>query len=74
MGANASSVRLLYTRLCFSRSIIAKEIEASVRFTLRFRMALCYTFRDSTGARLAIYENQRPEVEQEFAGRIDSKN
>ena len=37
-------------------------------------MALCYTFRDPTGARLAIYENQRPEVEQEFAGRIDSKN
>ena len=34
----------------------------------------CYTFRDPTGVRLAIYENQRPEVDQEFAGRIDSKN
>ena len=34
----------------------------------------CYTFRDPTGVRLAIYENQRPEVVQEFAGRIDSKN
>jgi predicted enzyme related to lactoylglutathione lyase len=34
----------------------------------------CYTFRDPTGVRLAIYENQRPQVDQEFAGRIDSKN
>jgi hypothetical protein len=34
----------------------------------------CYTFRDPTGVRLAIYENQRPEVDQEFAGRIDAKN
>ena len=34
----------------------------------------CYTFRDPLGVRLAIYENQRPEVVQEFAGRIDSKN
>jgi predicted enzyme related to lactoylglutathione lyase len=32
----------------------------------------CYTFRDPTGVRLAVYENQRPQVEQEFAGRIDS--
>jgi predicted enzyme related to lactoylglutathione lyase len=31
----------------------------------------CYTFRDPTGVRLAIYENQRPAVDQEFAGRID---
>jgi catechol 2,3-dioxygenase-like lactoylglutathione lyase family enzyme len=34
----------------------------------------CYTFRDPTGIRLAIYENQRPEVDQDFAGRFDSKN
>ena len=34
----------------------------------------CYTFCDPMGVRLAIYENQRPEVVQEFAGRIDSKN
>jgi predicted enzyme related to lactoylglutathione lyase len=34
----------------------------------------CYTFRDPTGVRLAIYENQRPEVAQEFAGRIDIKS
>jgi hypothetical protein len=34
----------------------------------------CYTFRDPMGVRLAIYENRRPEVVQEFAGRIDSRN
>ena len=34
----------------------------------------CYTFRDPTGVRLAIYENQRPDVAKEFAGRIDSAN
>jgi catechol 2,3-dioxygenase-like lactoylglutathione lyase family enzyme len=34
----------------------------------------CCTFRDPTGVRLAIYENQRPEVASEFAGRIDRKN
>lgn len=34
----------------------------------------CYTFRDPTGVRLAIYENQRPEVSREFAGRIDTNN
>ncbi|MGA7216060.1 MAG: VOC family protein [Terrimicrobiaceae bacterium] len=34
----------------------------------------CYTFRDPTGVRLVIYENQRPEVNLEFAGRIDTKN
>ncbi len=34
----------------------------------------CYTFRDPMGVRLAVYENQRPEVEQEFAGRIDSSS
>jgi catechol 2,3-dioxygenase-like lactoylglutathione lyase family enzyme len=33
----------------------------------------CYTFRDPAGVRLAIYENQRPEVAQRFAGRIDRK-
>jgi hypothetical protein len=31
----------------------------------------CCTFRDPTGIRLAIYENQRPEVANDFAGRID---
>jgi catechol 2,3-dioxygenase-like lactoylglutathione lyase family enzyme len=31
----------------------------------------CYTFRDPTGLRLAIYENQRPQVDQEFVGRLD---
>ncbi len=34
----------------------------------------CYTFRDPTEVRLAIYESQRPEVDQEFGGRIDSTN
>jgi hypothetical protein len=34
----------------------------------------CYTFRDPTGVRLAIYENQRPDVESEFSGRIDTKD
>ena len=34
----------------------------------------CYTFCDPTGVRLAIYENQRPEVNREFAGRIDTRN
>jgi hypothetical protein len=34
----------------------------------------CYTFRDPTDVRLAIYENQRPEVNREFAGRIDTNN
>jgi hypothetical protein len=34
----------------------------------------CYTFRDPTGVRLAIYENQRPELNREFAGRIDTRN
>jgi predicted enzyme related to lactoylglutathione lyase len=34
----------------------------------------CYTFRDPSGVRFAIYENQRPEVDQEFAGRFDTKN
>ena len=31
----------------------------------------CCTFRDSAGVRLAVYENQRPIVDEEFAGRID---
>ena len=34
----------------------------------------CYTFRDPTGVRFAIYENQRPEVDHEFAGRFDARN
>ena len=34
----------------------------------------CYTFRDPTGVRLAIYENQSPEVSREFAGRIATNN
>jgi hypothetical protein len=34
----------------------------------------CYTFCDPAGVRLAIYENQRPEVDSEFAGRIDTRN
>jgi hypothetical protein len=34
----------------------------------------CCTFRDPTGVRLAIYENQRPDVDKEFAGRIDIKS
>ena len=34
----------------------------------------CYTFCDPTGVQLAIYENQRPEVNREFAGRIDARN
>jgi hypothetical protein len=34
----------------------------------------CYTFRDPMGVRLAIYENQRPEVNREFAGHIDTGN
>jgi hypothetical protein len=29
---------------------------------------------DLSGLRLAIYENQRPEVNREFAGRIDTNN
>ena len=34
----------------------------------------CYTFRDPMGVRFAIYENQRPDVDQEFAGRFDTRN
>jgi hypothetical protein len=34
----------------------------------------CYTFRDPIEVRLATYENQRPEVNREFAGRIDTNN
>jgi hypothetical protein len=34
----------------------------------------CCTFRDPTGVRFAIYENQRPEVDHEFAGRFDARN
>ena len=34
----------------------------------------CYTFRDPAGVRLAIYENQRPDVAKHFAGRIDRVN
>lgn len=31
----------------------------------------CYTFRDPEGLRLAIYENQRPDVAKQFLGRFD---
>jgi hypothetical protein len=31
----------------------------------------CYTFRDPTGNAIAIYENLRPEVMEQFDGRID---
>jgi len=34
----------------------------------------CYTFRDPEGVRLAIYENQRPDVATHFVGRIDREN
>jgi catechol 2,3-dioxygenase-like lactoylglutathione lyase family enzyme len=34
----------------------------------------CCTLRDPAGVRLAIYENQRPEVAQQFAGRIDQQH
>jgi hypothetical protein len=34
----------------------------------------CYTFRDPTGVRLAIYENQRSEVAEGFAGRFDKQD
>ena len=37
-------------------------------------MALATPFAIRLGVRLAIYENQRPEVDQEFAGRIDTSN
>ena len=32
------------------------------------------TCRDLTDVRVAIYENQRPQVNREFAGRIDTNN
>ena len=32
----------------------------------------CYTFRDSAGVRLAIYENERPGVDERFKGQFDS--
>jgi hypothetical protein len=31
----------------------------------------CYTFRDPAGNAIAIYENLRPEVMEQFNGRID---
>ena len=31
----------------------------------------CYTFRDPAGNHIAIYENQRPTVMEEFEGRFD---
>jgi predicted enzyme related to lactoylglutathione lyase len=34
----------------------------------------CYTFRDPEGVRLAIYENQRPDVAKNFVGRIDRED
>lgn len=33
----------------------------------------CCTFRDPAGVRFGIYENQRPEIPEGFAGRIDRK-
>jgi len=32
----------------------------------------CYTFRDPTGVRLAIYENKRTDVDERFKGQFDS--
>jgi predicted enzyme related to lactoylglutathione lyase len=32
----------------------------------------CYTFRDPTGVRLAIYENERSDVDERFKGQFDS--
>jgi predicted enzyme related to lactoylglutathione lyase len=32
----------------------------------------CYTFCDPTGVRLAIYENERPNVDERFKGQFDS--
>lgn len=32
----------------------------------------CYTFRDPSGVRLAIYENERPDVAERFKGQFDS--
>ena len=34
----------------------------------------CYTFRDPSGNHIAIYENKRPNVMEEFKGRIDENN
>jgi len=34
----------------------------------------CYTFRDPAGNHIAIYENKRPNVMDEFKGRIDDDN
>jgi hypothetical protein len=33
----------------------------------------CFRFHDPMGTRLAIYENQRPGVDQKFAGRFDTE-
>ena len=33
----------------------------------------CYTFRDPAGNHIAIYENKRPNVMDEFKGRIDEE-
>jgi predicted enzyme related to lactoylglutathione lyase len=32
----------------------------------------CYPFRDPAGVRLAIYENERPDVDERFKGQFDS--
>ena len=34
----------------------------------------CYTFYDPTGNHIAIYENKRPNVMDEFKGRIDEND
>jgi catechol 2,3-dioxygenase-like lactoylglutathione lyase family enzyme len=34
----------------------------------------CCTFRDPAGNHIAIYENKRPKVMEEFKGRIDENN
>jgi hypothetical protein len=34
----------------------------------------CWTFRDPAGNHIAIYENKRPNVMEDFKGRIDNQN
>ena len=57
------------------RSLLPQDIPAIGNFLhLRRRLSPngpCYTFRDPAGVRLAIYENQRPNVDEDFADRID---
>jgi hypothetical protein len=37
-------------------------------------MALCYLFRDPADNHVVIYENKRPNVMEEFKGRIDESD